>query len=143
MSEVPIFHGQIEADGKFVLDQSERLLRQKFFKTLAGKKVEIVVRRARTKRTDKQNKWWWGQAIPIIARELGYDKHEYDDLHYGLVAKCFGTKFDAVMKQEIPNVRSSQLSTVQFSELMEWVVRWAAQQDPPMLIPLPDEAESV
>ena len=72
----------------------------------------------------------------MIAHELGYDKHEHDDVHYALVAKCFGTHVK--LQQEIPNVRSSHLTTTQFSELMEWEVRFAAQELG-VVVPLPNE----
>lgn len=139
MSLIPVFHGVVSDDGKLALADAERYLRQGYLKHLAGKPVDLIVRAHRNKRSDAQNKWHWGVAVPLIAHELGYDKHEHEDVHYALVAKCFGTRFDPKLKQEIPNVRSSQLTTVQFSELMEWEVRWAAQELG-IQIPLPGEA---
>jgi hypothetical protein len=67
-----------------------------------GKPVDVVVKVHRNKRSDKQNAWWWTVPIPLIAAEVGYDKHEHEMLHYALVAKCFGTVWDDRMKQEIP-----------------------------------------
>ena len=108
---------------------------------LAGVAVDVVVKKHRNKRSDRQNRWHWGIAVPLIAHELGYDKHEHEDVHYALVAKCFGTHWDDKLKQEIPNVRSSELTTAQFSELMEWEIRWAAQEYG-IVVPLPNEAET-
>lgn len=138
MGVLPVFHGTVSADGRLVLDDDERLRRQGYLRTLAGKRVDVVVKPYHRRRSDPQNKWWWGIAVPLIAHELGYDKHEHEQLHYALVAKCFGTTTDQKLHQEIPNVRSSQMTTVQFSELMEWAVRWAAQ-DYGIEIPLPGE----
>lgn len=143
MALVPVFHADVQPDGsKLVFDSRERFRRQGYLRSLAGRRVDVVVKIHREKRSDRQNRWWWGIAVPLIAHELGYDKHEHEMVHYALVAKCFGTKFDPVMKQEIPLVRSSQLTTVQFSELMEWAVRWAAQEHG-ISVPLPNEAETV
>ncbi len=116
----------------------ERPLRRGFLRRLAGKDVDVVIRPHRNRRSDQQNKWHWGVAVPLIAQELGYDKHEHEHVHYALVAKCFGTTFDPKLQQEIPNKRSSELTTTEFSELMEWEVRWAAQEYG-IEIPLPDE----
>jgi hypothetical protein len=138
---VPILHGDVSPDGEtLTFVDSERLHRRAWLRSLAGNHVDIVIKIHREKRSEKQNKWWWGIAVPLIAHELGYDKHEHEIVHYALVNLCFGTKWDPVMKQEIPNVRSSQLTTVQFSELMEWAVRWAAQEHG-MNVPLPNESE--
>lgn len=140
MGLVPIFHGVVTEDGRLALAEAEGALRRGYLKGLAGRAVDVVVRPHREHRSDKQNKWHWGVAVPLIAHALGYDKHEHEDVHYALVAKCFGTHIDPILKQELPNVRSSALKTTQFSELMEWEVRWAAQELG-IVVPLPNEAE--
>lgn len=143
MALVPVFHAAVTEDGaRLVFAESERFIRQGYLKRLAGKPVDVVVKVHRNKRSDRQNRWHWGVAIPLIAQELGYDKHEHEQLHYALVNLCFGTAFDARLKQEVPKVRSSELNTIQFSELMEWEVRWAAQEYG-IVIPLPNDAEVV
>lgn len=140
MSLVPVFTGHVTEDGRLLLAADERDRRQGYLRRLAGKPVDVVVKAHRNTRSLKQNSWHWGIAISLIAQELGYDKHDHDRLHYALVDKCFGTTFDPVLKQAVPNVRSSHLTTAQFSELMEWEVRWAATELN-IAIPLPDEAE--
>jgi hypothetical protein len=42
---------------------------------------------------------------------------------------------------ELPKVRSSQMTTAQFTELIEWTVRWAATEFG-MNIPLPGDTEA-
>lgn len=140
MVPVPVFHARVTDDGLRVdFDGIEKPRRQGYLKTLAGQRVDVVVRPHREKRSDRQNRWWWGIAVPLIAHELGYDKHEHEELHYALVALCFGTHHDEKLNMPIPNARSSQLTTTQFSELMEWAVRWAAQEHG-IVVPLPGES---
>lgn len=139
MAASPIFHGRISADGRLELAEDEQRVRRNYLQRLAGKDVDVIVKVHRNQRSLDQNAWHWGVAIPVIADALGYDRDEHDDLHYALVAKCFGTHVDPVLQQEVPNVRSSKLSTVQFSELMEWEVRWAAKEHG-IVVPLPNEA---
>lgn len=139
--QVPIFNGHVSDDGeRIVFAEQERGIRRGYLRQLAGKAVDVIVRPHRRRRSDRQNRWWWGIAVPLIAHELGYDRHEHEDVHYALVAKCFGTHVDERLKQEVPNKRSSALSTEDFSTLMEWGVRFAAQ-DLGIVVPLPGEAE--
>lgn len=141
MGLVPIFSADVSEDGeRLILNPAERNLRRGHLRKLAGQRVDVVVRKHRNKRSDKQNAWWWSIAVPLIAHELGYDKHEHEELHYALVAKCFGTHVDQRLGLEVPNKRSSALTTVEFSELMEWAVRWAATEHG-INVPLPGEAE--
>lgn len=134
----PKFYGQVSKAG--ILNLRQPVQFREHLKTLAGKQVELVVRRLRNKRSIEQNAWIWGVAYPLLAETLGYDKDEREMLHYALVAKCFGTHYDELLKADVPNRRSSRLSTAQFSEYMEWLVRFAAKEFD-CQIPLPDEAE--
>ena len=140
VAPTPVFHATVSEDGEHVVfDVSERLLREGYRRKLAGQRIDVIMRKHQRRRSVKQNKWHWGIAVPLIAHELGYDKHEHDDVHYALVAKCFGTHFDARLKQELPNKRSSTLTTAEMSELMDWEVRFAAQEWG-IVVPLPNEA---
>jgi hypothetical protein len=122
-------------------EPTERDRRHGWLKSLEGQHVDVVVRAHRERRSDRQNKYWWGIVIPIISHELGYDKHEHDAVHYALVSKCFGVRQDAKLG-EVPNVRSSHLTTVQFTELIDWAVRWAATEYG-IEVPLPNEGEAL
>ena len=140
MPQIPIFRGRISDDGRLELREDEQQVRRNYLKRLAGKDVDVVVKVHRNQRSLDQNAWHWGICIPIIADSLGYDRDEHDELHYWLVKECFGTHFDARIREEVPNARSSKLTTAQFSEFMEWEVRWAAKQG--IVVPLPNESEA-
>jgi hypothetical protein len=138
MAATFVFPAAVDANGKIAIENPPRwrIALQK----LAGKRIEVVIRQPKSKRSLDQNKWWWGIAIPLLADELGYDKHEHDGLHYALVSKCFGVTQDTRTGVEVPNKRSSQLTVAEFAELMEWVTRFAAQEWG-VVLPLPGEAE--
>lgn len=134
----PVFVGHVNDDGQL-------LLREPFsfhchLRRLAGKPVEVVVRRVRSQRSLAQNAFVWGVAYPILAETLGYDRDEIDSLHYALVEKWGGSHWDERLKTNVPNRRSSKLSTVEFSDYMEWLVRFASKEFG-CVIPLPDEVE--
>lgn len=135
-----VFHGRVNEDGKLLLLDDEREMRERYLRRLVGKPVDVTIRIHREQRSLDQNAWLWGVAYPLIAEELGYDRDEHEDLHYALIDECFGRRFDARIGREVPNVRSSTLDTVKFSEYMEWLVRWAAKQG--IVVPLPNESEA-
>lgn len=142
MSQVPVFNAIVDTDGALHLEPSEREARQSWLGTLRNSTVQVVIKRRSSQRSLNQNAWIWGVAYPIIAAELGYDSHEHEDVHYALVAKCFGEHFDKRIGAMVPNKRSSTLSTKEFSEYMEWLVRFAATDLGGILVPLPGESEA-
>ncbi len=135
-----MWHGTVTAAGKVEFDVDEQPQRRQHLEALAGARVDVIVRKHRKQRSAKQNAWHWDVAIPLIAESFGYDRDEHEALHYGLLDLCFGTHFDERLKVWVPNVaHSSELDTTQFSELMEWEVRWAAKEHG-LVIPLPGES---
>lgn len=118
-------------------------------KWLKNGRWEWVCRRPERRRTTDQNAWLWGVAIPAVMQGMCYEPQEcrskemQQRVHYGLVEHCFGSLKHAKSGINIPNARSSQMTTVQFSEYMEWLVRFAATElEEPQYIPLPDENDT-
>jgi hypothetical protein len=137
---VPVFPCRRDGDRVRLRDGVAGRLRD-YIRTLpVDGELELTVRVRRKRRSLDQNAWIWGVAYPLLGEGLGYDRHEIDDMHYALVAKCFGTHVDDRLGTEVPNVRSSKLTTKEFSEYMDWLVRFAAGYG--VVIPLPDEAEA-
>jgi hypothetical protein len=132
------YTGRVLPGGLLVLDRPRDY--GQHVKSHAGQRVELTLRKERTRRSLDQNAWLWGVAYPILAAEFGYDRHELDALHYGLVAKCFGARRDDRLGIDVPNARSSKLTTAQFSDYMEWVIRFAAVEYG-IRIPLPNEVD--
>lgn len=138
---IPTFHGDVTDDGRLVLDAGEKFARSNYLRSLAGRRVSVTVKVDRNKRSAEQNAWLWGVALPTLAKSFGYDKHEHEQLHYQLLAECFGTKYDQRFGRDVPNITSSQLNTAEFSDYMEWLVRWAAMEHG-CIVPLPNESEA-
>ncbi len=125
----PIFAGHVER-GKLVLDAPAKYLVH--LSKLEGKRVEIVVRRMRSQRSLQQNAFYWGVIIEILAAHFGYEPQE---MHEALKFK-----FLRIHENELPTVRSTtKLSTKEFGEYVDRVIRWAAQNN--VYIPLPNECE--
>jgi hypothetical protein len=111
---------------------------------LLGKRVDVTVVEHGEKRSVAQNNWLWGVCYPAIADHCGYDFHEHETLHYDLLAVRFGTVtvtplIPGVAPRTKPARTSSELSTKEFADYMEWLVRFAAEHFD-VVVPLPDEA---
>ncbi len=133
---IPVWSGVVSRGG-VLLDARPQF--DAYAKTMEGQRVELVLRKRKSQRSLDQNAWIWGVAYPLLAFGIGYDAHEHEDLHYSLIEKWGGTHFDTRLRTLVPNKRSSHLTTKEFSDYMEWLVRFAAECG--VIIPLPDEAE--
>jgi hypothetical protein len=139
MAIVPLFTGRVSETGRLAFDKPAVVL--KHIARLAGKPVQFSIRLLRSKRSLQQNRWLFGVAYQILAEEWGYERDEIEMMHYGLVAKYAGTHFDERLGVEVPNARSSKWNTREFGDYMEWLVRYAAQSEPPIYVPLPNEVD--
>lgn len=101
----------VPADGRIVCRQ------------FAGKRVRISINRE--SRSNQQLRWYRGVALPLLAEELGYDKHEHDDLHDDVLIACFGSR-ETKTGRHVPAKRTSDLNTKQMAEFQEWFIRWCA-----------------
>ena len=137
----PVFGGRV-VGGRVEFDPAEVHARRQHLAALEGKRVEAVIRPLKTKRSIVQNNWLWGVALPLLAESFGYDTHEHESLHYHLLAECFGSTYDQRFGREMPRVTSSRMTTKEFSDYMEWLVRWAAVEHG-CIIPLPNESEAL
>ena len=139
MGAIPVWRGVVSESGAIVFDRDDADRRRQYLRGLIGRAVEVTVRPPRRQRSLDQNAWIWGVAYPLLGEALGYDKHEYPQLHYALLAECFGATYDQRFGLSVPRVSSSKLTTREFSDYMEWLVRWAACEHG-CIIPLPNEA---
>ncbi len=89
---------------------------------LDGYEVEQVIRKRRSSRTLRQNRWFHAFMRPL-AEHLGY---EVEDLKLAGLIALFGT--DVVMGYTVPTKpHTSDLNTEEFSDLCEWFVQKAAE----------------
>lgn len=132
----PIFPGTVDAAGKLCL-REPYTFRQHLWK-LAGKPVEVVVRRLRSQRSLEQNSYWWAVPVEIMADYMG---EERTATHYALLGECFGYHWSEHLKRHVPNKGSSSALTVEeFSQLIEWCPPWALENFG-VSIPLPNEVD--
>jgi hypothetical protein len=140
MALVPIFHGRVTPDARLELRETERTQRRLHLQSLAGRDVEIVIRKERKQRSLKQNAYWHSQVFPLLAEELGYDS--IDALKFDLMGECWGWT-ETNGGHRIPvKMRTSELTTEEGAKFTDWLVRFGATLPSPVRIPLPGEAEA-
>lgn len=110
-----------------------------------GEEVIVTVERKQEKRTNPQNRMAWGtvysQLLDGLAAEVGYDRHDKDakdKLHEGLTGKYGGLVVDPVTGFEVRKFRTSRATKQEFSDYIEWVARFAAQEHGVVIV-LPGE----
>jgi hypothetical protein len=116
----PVFAGTIDK-GKLILDQPQRYLVH--LAKYEGKRIEVILRKRRSKRSDAQNRWYWGVCVEILANHCGYDPEE---LHDALKIKFLSDR--TVDDKGLMRVGSTaRMTTDEFIGYTNKVVRWAAE----------------
>jgi len=126
-----IWRGSVES-GKLRLIQPD--LFKRYLHSLRGE-VELIVRKWKKRRTNNQNSYYWGVVIPILCETLGYSNEE---MHEALKWKFLRNKD----REKLPTVKSTAgLSTIEFGNYIDEIVRWASQEG--IVIPDPYQIEKL
>jgi hypothetical protein len=131
----PIFKAKIE-NGKLVIENKK--LFEVYLYGLNDKEVEVIIRKPKKHRSLKQNAYYWGVVIPLVAREMG--EIELEETHDFMRNKFLRKGIDIKGKRYEITRGTSSLSTVEFEDYLEKCRVWAnlALQ---LNIPLPNEVE--
>lgn len=125
-----------------------RSLFDRFVSSLGdGEQVTLTIAPLKEKRSNQQNRMLWGtvydQLIEGISIEAGYDRHERAQakelIHEGLCGKYGGYETCKVTGQQVRKFRTAKATKQQFTDYIEWVARFAAQEYG-VVIALPGEA---
>lgn len=92
-SFVPKWYGDV-TEGKLVLHEREKF--HSYLQSLTGK-VEMIVYKWRSKRTDRQNRYYWAY-LRMISEETGYQE---DELHELFKQKFLDKRKIKVLNEEI------------------------------------------
>ena len=125
----PIFEGDIVHGKLKLLDREKEAIRRWCLTFKTGTKVDITIRKHRSKRSNKQNAYYWRVVIPILGDYFGYDQEE---MHEELKVM-----FNAIQSKIDPSRKiggsTTKMSTVEFfsddeSSYVERICRWAATE---------------
>lgn len=126
---IPIFYG-IVRNGKLEVNNRERESMKRWFMTFKdGAKVDIIIRKHSEKRTNQQNRYYWGVVIPVLANYFGHDNPE--DMHEDLKLH-FNPIESKVRPGKMIGGTTTKMSTTEFysgdESYVERICRWAASE---------------
>lgn len=111
-----------------------------------GEVVELIARRPRTRRSDRQNDYYWGVVLALISEHTGQPvEATMEDGKWvaGVHDFCkdrFLSAYDEF--RDVTIIRSTtSLTTAEFEDYLSKIREWAAsgQDFEPLYIPLPNE----
>ena len=103
---------------------------------LEGEDIRVDIEKWFEKRSNQQNRYYWGVVLKMISDETG---HHPDELHEAFIKKFLSHK---VILGEVVSERSSSLTTTEFEEYMSKIRTFALHPDEGLntFIQLPNEA---
>lgn len=97
-----------------------------------GKRIELIIKKARSKRSDNQNRYYWGCVVKIVRqglKDLGYilsseETHDFlkdKFLDYELMSNNHGEEIGKIYKS------TTELTKTEFGEYIEQIQIFAAE----------------
>ncbi len=136
--------------GLYMPDQAGKLVQ--YAKEQLNGEYNVYICTKRKHRSLPQNRYYWGVVLHVISRETGIDPedlHEYFKHKYNLRTEFYNEEKLAVTEagklarfeilggiREVP-VSTKMMSTKDFTEYLDKIVRWASEKG--MYIPKPNE----
>ena len=107
-------------------------------KQYEGRDAFVVLHPYKDKRSQNQNRYYWGVVMKLLSDELGYLP---DEMHEVMKQKFLNVRDVKVgtVKYQIPE-STTKLTTTDFEDYVSKIRIWAAK-DLNVMIPLPNEAE--
>lgn len=100
--------------------------------SLEGKRVWITIEKQKSKRSDNQNRYWWGVVIPIVKQGLkdaGFNDYKTSQSVHELLKYRF-LKEDSVSEngETLERIKSStELGKLEFMDLIAEVQQFSAE----------------
>ena len=138
-----LFIGKVNED--YTVRLYDLRFNQNYLQKYVGKEVEVEVRFNSKKRSDRQNRWYWGVAIPTIIKwQLEQEGIEYtkDEIHHFILKNIVKPVVEVhpVMGEQVLVYKAkttSQMNTKEFNSFKENLQLYFAERG--IDIPNPNE----
>lgn len=119
---IPIFEAHVVKKKLKLLDHVKKAIALWVSTFKDGTKLDITIRKQKIKRSNLQNRYYWGVVVEILSNEFGY---EPDEMHMVL-----REKFLRIHDEKHPDFviakSTAKLNTLDFIDYIEKIQRWAA-----------------
>jgi hypothetical protein len=138
MALVPIFTGRVTEQAQLVLPANEQSYRHAHLRSLAGKDVEIVIRKRRTQRSLQQNKYLHTVVFPLLAKEFC---DSVEGVKFDLMGEKWGWTYTKSGNHMPVKPHTSEMTVEECTEFIDWVIPWAMTTHG-IDVPPPQKAEA-
>ena len=139
MQPIPIFHARVmsygSATGGLAFLDTEAERRAAYLSTLAGKRVDVIIRPHREQRTTNQNSYYWSAVVELLAEHCGYEK---DEMHELLALRFLRIEADPITGSP-RRQRTPKTNTAEFAAYLDQCIRFAAELG--VAVPDPEQVE--
>lgn len=129
-----LWYGRVLPGGLLVLEKPKDYNRA--VRALAGKHVELTIRKRKTVRTSPQNRFYFGVVVKLLAEHCGYERQE---MHEALAFRFLRIE-DCPITGAPRRKRTPETDTEEFGQYLDSCIRLAAELG--VVIPDPKEVEA-
>lgn len=127
----PLFYGRVLPGGLLVMERAADY--GKHVRSLAGKHVELILRKRKTKRSSQANRYYFGVVVKLFAEHCGY---EPDEMHEALAMRFLRIE-DCPITGAPRRKRTPDTDSQEFAEYVDRCIRLAAEHG--VVIPDPQQ----
>ena len=128
-------------DGNIVVGNREIYDHQ--IESLEGEQVTVKIEKVKRKRSDKQNRWYWGVAVPTVMKGIEKqtgEKYDKETIHAMILNLVGGLKMETKIIMgmnviEVKQKRTSEMTTEEFVDFHNKLQEHFAEKD--IIIPDP------
>jgi hypothetical protein len=134
-----VFPGSVDEQARPQIEAEHKPRYRETLRALAGKRIELVLRKPKSKRSIEMNAYLHCETGPfrLLAEHFGED---VTGVKYALMGECFGWVYSEAAKREVPiKAHTSEMTIEESKYFVDWVIPWAAREHG-VLIPLPNES---
>jgi len=102
--------------------------------TFEGSEIVITIQKAKKRRSNPQNSYYWGIVLNIVQQGLKDATGEFrsvENIHYNILLKMFAPENEIVNTETgeciTEKITSSQMTTTQFCEYVMEIQKWGAE----------------
>ena len=116
-----LFYARVLDGGLLVMEKPKDYARA--VRSFAGKHVEIILRKRKTKRSNQANRYYFGVVVKLFAEHCGY---EPDEMHEALAMRFLRIE-DCPITGAPRRKRTPETDSTEFAEYVDRCIRLAAE----------------